>query len=364
MNINPLAKKLDRYIIRKFLGTFIYALILIILIVVIFDISEKIDDFISKQAPLKAIVFDYYVNFIPYFANLFSSMFIFIAVIFFTSKMAGDSEIIAILSSGVSYRRLMYPYFVSALILSIFSFLMINWVIPPANKNRLDFEEKYIRNKYINVQHDIHQQIRPGQFIYMESYNTDYKIGYKFTIEQIEDNELKSKMISDYVQWDSTIQKWRASNCYIRQFEDGKEKVTFHRKLDTTLNMVPADFAMRRNVVEAMNYQELNAFIESETRKGAENIVLWKIEKHQRFASVFSTFILTLIGVSLSSRKTRGGIGLNIGMGILLAFTYIMFMQVSNVLATNANVPPVVAVWIPNVIFGFIGIFLYNRAKR
>ncbi len=364
MTINPLAKKLDRYIIRKFLGTFFFALLLIILIVVIFDISEKIDDFLVKQAPLKAIIFDYYFNFIPYFANLFSSMFIFIAVIFFTSKMAGDSEIIAILSSGISYRRLMYPYFVSALILSILSFLLINWVIPPANKHRLEFEEKYIRNKFTNREHDIHQQILPGQFIYMESYNNDYNIGYKFAIEQIEDGELKSKLISDYVQWDSTINKWRASNCYIRTFEDGKEQVVFHRKLDTTLNMFPTDFTRRRNVVEAMNYQELNAFIEEETRKGAENIVLWKLEKHQRFASVFSTFILTLIGVSLSSRKTRGGIGLNIGIGILLAFTYIMFMQVSTVLATNANVPPVIAVWIPNVIFGFIGIFLYNKAKR
>ena len=357
-------KKLDRYIISKFLGTFVFALVLIILIVVIFDISEKIDDFLVKQAPLKAIIFDYYLNFIPYFANLFSAMFIFIAVIFFTSKLAGNSEIIAILSSGVSYRRLMFPYFISALILSIFSYLLINWIIPPANKHRLEFEEKYVRNKFSNTQQDIHQQIMPGQYIYMESYSTDYNIGYKFAIEQIENGELKSKLVSEYVQWDTSLNKWQASNCYVRRFEDGKELVEAHRKLDTTLNLLPADFARRRDVVEAMNYQELNEFIESETMKGAENVVLWKLEKHRRFASVFSTFILTLIGVSLSSRKRRGGIGLNIGMGILLAFTYILFMQVSTVLATNANMAPVIAVWIPNVIFGAIGIVLYNRAKR
>lgn len=361
---NSYMKKLDRYIIRKFLGTFIFALALIILIVVIFDISEKIDDFLLKEAPLKAIVFDYYLNFIPYFANQFSSMFIFIAVIFFTSKMAGDSEIIAILSSGVSYKRFLFPYFVSSLILAIFSYFLINWIIPPANAKRLNFEERYIRNAYSNREENIHRQILPGEFVYIERYNNKYNIAYKFALEKIEAGELKSKMISEYIQWDTTINKWQAINCYIRNIADGKELVTFYKKIDTTLNMYPEEFARRNNVVESMNYGELNDFIESETRKGAENVVLWKIEKHKRFAFSFSTFILTLIGVTLSSRKRRGGIGLNIGVGILLTFTYIMFMQVSNVLATNANMPPVIAVWIPNVIFGIIGICLYNNAKR
>ena len=357
-------KKLDRFIIRRFLGTFAFSLILILLIVVIFDISEKIDDFIVKQAPLKAIIFDYYLNFIPYFANLFSAMFIFIAVIFFTSKMAGNSEIIAILSSGVSYRRFLFPYFVSSLILAIFSYLLINWIIPPANEKRLAFEEKYYRNNYVNSEYDIHRQILPGQFIYMQSYNTNYDRGYYFALEQIENGKLKSKIISDNIQWDSTLNKWRINNCYIRTFENGEERIKFYNKLDTTLNMLPSDFARRNNAVEAMNYRELNEFIEQETLKGSENVVLWKIEKHKRFAYSFSTFILTLIGVTLSSRKKRGGIGINIGLGILLAFTYIMFMEVSNVLATNAHVPPVIAVWIPNVIFGLIGIILYNQAKK
>ena len=358
-------KKLDRFIIRRFLGTFAFALILILLIVVIFDISEKIDDFIVKQAPMKAIIFDYYLNFIPYFANLFSAMFIFIAVIFFTSKMAGNSEIIAILSSGVSYRRFLFPYFVSSFILAIFSYLLINWIIPPANEHRLAFEEKYYRNtKYVNRETDIHRQILPGQFIYMSSYDTRNECGYKFALEQIENGKLKSKLISEYVDWDTSINKWRVHNCYIRTFENGEERVKFYRNLDTALNMLPDDFARRNNAVEAMNYRELNEFIEQETLKGSDNVVLWKIEKHKRFAYSFSTFILTLIGVSLSSRKKRGGIGINIGVGILLAFTYIMFMEVSNVLATNAHVPPVIAVWIPNIIFGVIGIILYNQAKK
>lgn len=357
-------KRLDRYIMGKFLGTYFYALLLIIVIVVIFDISEKIDDFLDKQTPLKIIVVDYYFNFIPYFANLFSSMFVFISVIFFTSKMAGDSEIIAILSSGVSYRRLMLPYFLSALILAIFSVILINWVIPPANKKRLEFEEKYIRVRYSNKEHDIHRQILPGEFIYMESFNNIYNIGNKFAIEKFENGKLKSKLISENVQWDTSINKWRITNYFIRDYSEGKEIVTSGRRIDTTLNMLPSDFAQRNNVVEAMNYNQLNQFIEDETRKGTENVILWKIEKHKRLAYPFSTFILTLIGVTLSSRKTRGGIGFNIGMGILLTFTYIMFMQVTTVLATNANVDPLLAVWIPNIIFSFIGVYLYLRARR
>lgn len=357
-------KKLDLYIIKKFLGTFFYALILIILIVIIFDISEKIDDFLEKEAPLRAIAFDYYVNFVPYFVNLFSALFTFIAVIFFTSKMAGNSEIIAILSSGVSFKRLLFPYFVSALILTILSFVLINWIIPPANKKRLEFEEQYIRNRYRNRDKDIHKQILPGTFVYLESYNNLYNIGYKFSMEKYEDGKLTSKLLSDYVQWDTTINKWKITNYMIRDFENGKEIVRQGRRLDTTINMYPEEFERRLNVVEAMNYRELNEFIAQEKMIGSDNVILWIIEKHERFAYPFSTLILTLIGVSLSSRKTRGGIGLNIGLGILLAFSYIMFMQVSTVMATNANVNPLLAVWIPNMVYAFIALLLYFRAAR
>lgn len=361
----PFLKKIDLYIIRKFLGTFLFALLLIILIVVIFDISEKIDDFIAKSAPIKAIVFDYYFNFVPYFANLFASMFIFIAVIFFTSKMAGDSEIIAILASGVSYKRLMRPYLVAATLLAIFTMVLINWVIPPANQKRIEFESKYIKNRYVNTDRDIHRQIMPGQFAYMESYNATFMIGYKFSLEQFENGQLKSKMLADYIQWDTTQNKWRISNCFIRTYDSvGNETIVQHRRIDTTLNMVPADYAHRDNIVEAMNRRELIDFIALERMRGSDNIVVWELERHRRFASVFSTFVLTLIGVTLSSRKRRGGIGLNIALGILLAFSYIMFMQVSTVLSTNADLPPIIAVWVPNIIFGVIGIFLYSRARK
>lgn len=357
-------KKLDLYIIKKFLGTFFYALLLIICIVIIFDISEKIDDFLEKAAPLKAIVFDYYFNFVPYFANLFSALFTFISVIFFTSKLTSNSEVIAILSSGISFRRFLYPYFISSLILAVFSFVLINWIIPPANKKRLEFEDIYLRNKFDFKERNIHRQINPGEFIYLESYNNTYNIGYKCSIEKFENGKLRSKLLSDYIKWDTAKTKWTITNYTIRDFVNNTELLSTGRKLDTTLNMFPEEFKRRNNVVEAMNFGELNRFIEQEINIGSDNIVLWQIEKHKRFAFPFSTFILTLIGVCLSSRKTRGGIGLNIGLGILLAFSYIMFMQVSTVLATNASMNPFVAVWIPNILYAAIGVFLYFKASR
>jgi lipopolysaccharide export system permease protein len=357
-------KKLDRYIIGKYLGTFFFSLLLIICIVVIFDVSEKIDDFIERQAPLNAIIVDYYFNFIPYFANLFSALFTFISVIFFTSKLAANSEIIAILSSGVSYKRLLVPYFIGAFILTLFSYMLINWVIPPANGRRLEFEEKYIKNKYRNDDKNIHRQILPGTFVFMESYNNVYNIAYKFSMEKFEGGVLKSKLMSDYAQWDTAINKWKITNYFVREMVEGKEILTSGKRIDTTINMLPTDFSRRVNVVEAMNYNELNAFIAEEQMIGSDNVTLWQIEKYKRFAYPFSTLILTLIGVSISSRKTRGGIGLNVGIGIFLAFTYIMFMQVSTVLATNASVSPLLAVWIPNIVYALIGVGLYRKASR
>lgn len=358
-------KKLDLYIIKKFLGTFFYSLILIIIIVVIFDVSEKIDDFLEREAPFKAIIFDYYVNFIPYFANLFSALFTFISVIFFTSKLAGNSEIIAILSSGVSYTRLMLPYFISSLILTLLSFILINWIIPPANVKRLAFEDKYINNRFKNDERNIHRQVSPGVYIYMESYNNNYDIGYKFSMEKFEEGELRSKLISDYAQWDTTLLKWKITNYKIRTIQpDGIESIETGRRIDTSLFLTPADFSHRKNVVEAMNYKQLNNFIEQEKRIGSENVIYWQIEKHERFAYPFSTMILTLIGVTIASRKKRGGIGLNIGIGIFLAFTYILFMQISTVLATNANMNPILAVWIPNILYLVIGVLLFRKASR
>jgi len=357
-------KKIDIYIIKKFLGTYFFAILIIISIAVVFDVSEKVEDFIEKSAPFKAIVFDYYMNFIPYFANLFSSLFTFIAVIFFTSKMAYNTEIIAILSSGVSFRRMMYPYFISALVIALLSFVLMAYVIPPANATRKDFEYKYIRNPIRNTDKDIHRQIEPGLFIYMKSYNTSNDIGYKFSMERFENGTLKSKLISDYVKWDSTIAKWTIRNYYIRDIDSLSEKITTGAKIDTALNMFPEEFKRMKNFTETMNLPQLNTYIDQQYMQGADNVVELLIDKYQRFAYPFSTFILTLIGVSLSSRKVRGGMGMHIAFGLLLSFSYILFMRFTMMFAISGSMNPLFAVWLPNVIYAIISVFLYRLAPK
>ncbi len=357
-------RKLDIYIIKKFLGTFFYSILLIISIVIVFDISENIDDFLERNVPLKAIIFDYYIPFIPYFVNLFSYLFIFIAVIFFTSKMAYNTEIIAILSNGVSFRRLLYPYFLSALFLAIFSFMLSSYIIPPANKVRLDFKEKYIRNKFRNYDKNIHKQIEPGIFVYMDNYNVDSKMCYKFAMEKFENGKLVSKLISDYARWDSTSRKWQIYNYRIRHIEGIEETLERGIQTDTAINMYPEEFSRRESAIETLNFNELNAFIEQQIMQGSENIRSLLIYKYRRIAEPFSSFILTLIGVALASRKVKGGIGLHIGAGIALSFTYILFMQFSTNFAIGGSMSPLLAVWIPNILFAIIGFILYRSAPK
>jgi lipopolysaccharide export system permease protein len=357
-------KTIDRYIIRKFIGTYLFAIVLIVGIAVVFDLSEKLDDFMEKKPALSEIVFRYYLNFIPYFANLFSSLFTFIAVIFFTSKMAYNTEIIAILSSGVSFRRLMYPYFVSATIIAVFSFLLTSFIIPPANRVRLDFENTYIRKPYRNSDRNIHKQVRPGVFVYMESYNSFSQTGYKFSIEHFVDGKLQSKLMSDYARWDSTRSKWIAVNYYIRNYNQEDQQIISGTKIDTSVFITPKDFTMRTDVVETMNLFQLNDFIAQQRLQGADTVDVFLIEKYSRFAFPFSTFILTLIGVSLSSRKVRGGIGLHIGLGLGLSFSYILFMRFSTMFAVGGSLTPGFAVWIPNILFAFIAVGLYRIAPK
>lgn len=357
-------KILDIYIIRKFIGTYFYAILLIVGIAVVFDLAEKMDDFFAKGAPAKAIIFDYYLNFIPYFANLFSSLFTFIAVIFFTSKMAYSTEIIAILSSGVSFKRILFPYFVSASIIAVFSFTLTSFVIPPANRVRIEFENTYVKKQYRNTDRNIHRQVRPGIYIYMNSFNTFSNIGSKFSMEHIVDGELKSKLIGESIKWDTTINKWMVNNYFIRTYSDSGETVVSGTKIDTTIYLQPSDFSRRLNIVETMNMFELDEFIDEQRMQGAENVDFYLIEKYSRFAYPFSTFILTIIGVALSSRKVRGGIGLHIGLGLALSFSYILFMRFSTMFAVGGSLPPMVAVWIPNLMYAVIAFVLYRLAPK
>lgn len=355
-------KIIDFYITKKFLGTFFYAIALLLSIAIVFDVSENLDEFLSKDIPGRDIIFDYYLNFIPYFANLFSPLFIFIAVIYFTSKMAYNTEIIAILSSGVSYNRLMRPYFFSALLLAIFSLLLGHFVIPKANKGLTDFKWQYIYTGRIITERNIHRQIEPGVYIYMQSFNSN-NVGYSFTMERFEDAKLVEKLTADNIRWNEESQKWVINNYWRRIIHDDYEEFEQGYRIDTTLNMVPGDYNVIDNQMETYSTPTLNKEIKLMKLRGV-NYVEWEIEKYRRTAGPFSVFILTIIGASLASRKIKGGIGFHLGLGLLLSFSYIFFMQVSTVFAINRNMLPFIAVWIPNILYSIIAFFIFRWASR
>ena len=357
-------KKIDWYIIKKFLGTFFFTMILIILIVIIFDVSEKIDDFIKNQAPLKEIIFSYYLTFIPFFTNMFSSLFTFIAVVFFTSKLAANTEIIAILSSGVSFRRLLRPYMIAATFLAVLSFYLANFLIPQTNQIRYAFEDKYIFSKKTNTSRNIHVQNSPGTLLYVESFSNDENRGRNFTMEKVADFSLDYKLKARDITYDSLDNKWEAHHYMIQRNDNNEVKFEYGDTLELDLNVLPSDFSSRIKRMDVMNYFELDKFIESEKIKGSKNIKFYEVERHKRVSFPFATLILTIIGASLSSRKTRGGLGLHLAFGILISFTYIIFMQISTVFATFGTLSPFVAVWIPNFFFAILAFLLVRMAPK
>ena len=358
-------KIIDIYVIRKFLGSFFLSIVLILSIVVIFDFSEKIDDFIESEAPFNAILFDYYTNFVPYFAVLFSSLFAFIAVIYFTSRMAYNTEIIAILNSGMSFRRLLLPYMISSTFIALLAFYLSDRVIPDANKVKLDFEEQYVKKRPIRFKtKNFHRQIEPGIYIYLQSYSNVSKVGYQFTIEKFEDGELVSKMFADQIRWDTAVNKWQARRYYIRTIDGLNETLEEGKLIDTTLSMHPDDFRIRLNIVETMSLKELDEFIKRQLMQGETNVTSYKIERHNRLAFPFTTLILTLIGVAVSSRKLRGGIGLQIAIGVVISFIYILFTQFSKQFAIGGILPVMAAVWLPNIFFLIVALFLMRLAPR
>jgi lipopolysaccharide export system permease protein len=357
---------IDKYIIRKFLGTFFFCLALILTIAVVFDFAEKIDNFMEHQAPAKAIIFDYYMNFIPYFAMLFAPLFVFISVIFFTSKMAVNTEIIAILNSGMSFRRMMYPYLVSSFVIAVLTFLLTNFVIPKSNQIRMDFEDKYYRSSSRKVTvENIHRQVFKNIYVYMGSFNPISQRGQNFTIEKFSDSgRLESKLSSASVAYDTAKHKWKAINYYLREIKNNDEIITKGKTIDTTLTISPDDFSRDPGFVGTMTYNELDNYIKVLQLQGSDELKLFLIEKHRRYASPFAVFILTLIGVTLSSRKVRGGIGMNIGVGLVLSFSYILFLQFASQFSLKGNLGPGLAMWIPNLLYSVIGMILYRMAPK
>ncbi|MDD2634718.1 MAG: LptF/LptG family permease [Bacteroidales bacterium] len=358
-------KKIDIYIIKKFLGTYFLALFLIICVAVIFDVSEKMDDFLDKGAPMKSIIFDYYLNFIPYFANLFSALFVFISVIFFTSRMASKTEFIAMFSSGISLRRLLVPYLIAATIITGFSLFLGNYVIPEANKKRLEFQNTYFKGGGSKMgEFNIHRQIEQGVYFYVESYNRERNIGNRMTLEKFEGVKLVSKLNADMMIWDSINQTWILQNYYIRQFEPNKESLVSGLRTDSCFRLRPEDFESKLNVVEAMNRKELNEYIAEQRLSGTSAVISSEIEKYSRIAAPFATFILTIIGFALSVRKVRGGLGINIGVGLLLSFSYILFMRFSTVFALSGTFNAALSVWVPNLLYTIIAAVIYFTAPK
>jgi len=304
----PRLSIIDRYIIRKFLGTFFYAIIIIIAISCIFDLSEHIDDYFEHKSTFKDVFLHYYLNFIPYFTILFSPLIVFISVIYFTSRMAYSMEIIALLSNGMSFQRLLRPYMLAAFVIALMTFVINSFILPYANTIRNEFMDRTFRTGPKNYyERNIHKQIMPGVYIYMESYSVASNIGFKFSMEKFVEGKLVAKLISDYIQWDSTKLKWRIRNYYTRTYQGMKEIVKEGISIDTTINMKPGDFAIRDDsFYETMTMRKLNNYISALKMQGAETVTFYLVEKHKRLAFPFSTFILTLIGVTLSSKKVKG----------------------------------------------------------
>ncbi len=354
-------KILDRYIIRKFLGTYVFAIVLLLAIVIMFDINEKLDSFV--KAPLKSTIFDYFLNFLPYFANQFSPLFTFIAVIFFTSKLAGNSEIIAMLSTGMSFKRLMRPYLFSAAIIAAASFVLSAYIIPPANVKRINYTNTYVKNKRVDYGSNIMLMVAPGQIAYMNRYDNISKTGYRFMLESFEGKRLVSRLTANSVRWD-TLYSWKLSDYVVRDFRDNREFIRKGYSLDTIIPFEPRDFLISEQDHEQMTSPELSRYIDRQKRRGVANIQSFEVEKQRRYAMTAAAFILTIIGLSLSARKVKGGMGLNIGIGLVLSFSYILFMTITQTFAISGLTSAFVAMWIPNFIYTIIAIALYRRAAR
>lgn len=362
-----LFSRLDRYITVKFIGTYIYSILLIISISIVFDVNENLAKFSTYGAPLKAIVFDYYANFVPYFANLFSPLFVFIAVIFFTSKLAGNSEIIAMLAAGVSFKRLLRPYMISAAIIAILNFYLGAYVIPHGNVVRQDFETKY-KNKKKNLSAtNVQLMVGPGTIAYMQTYDDRSKTGYGFSLDKFENKKLVSHMTASIIRYDSISDAryhWKATNYKIRTLKGLREEIKSGNVIDTLIQMEPMDLVFSKGQQETLTSPELRQYISKQVERGSGNVVQYEVEYHKRIATSFASFILTIIGASLSSRKRKGGMGMYLGIGLALSFTYILLQTISATFAINADTPPMLAAWIPNILYVFIAYFCYRQAPN
>lgn len=356
---------LDWYIIKKFIGTYIYAILLIISIAIVFDFNENLSKFTQYHAPWRAIILDYYANFIPYYSNLFSPLFVFIAVIFFTSKLAGNSEIIAMLAAGVSIKRLMRPYMLSCVVIAGLTFYLNSFVIPHGTVIRQNFETLYRNSKKNTSAEDIQLFVAKNTTAYIQNYDDQYKRGYGFSLVKIKNKKIVSHLTAMEIQYDTIADSkyhWKLSNWKIRTLKGLKEHIQSGATKDTVLLMEPTDLVYSKGQQETFTSPELLDYISKQTSRGSGNVVQYEVEFHKRIAMSFSSFILTIIGLTLSSRKRKGGMGLSLGIGLALSFSYIMLQTVSATFAIQDNTPPMLAAWIPNIIFAIVAYFCYRHA--
>ena len=357
--------RIDWYIIKKFLGTYIFAITLVISIAVVFDFTERMDRFMNNNAPWDAIVFDYYMNFIPYFANLFSALFVFIAVIFFTSKLAENSEIIAMLAAGMSFRRLMRPYMISAAVIALVTFVLGGYVIPKGSVQRLEFENQYYKKRKATSARNIQLQVSEGLIAYIDRYADYNKTGYRFILDRFENKKLVSHLTARSITYDTTaVNKWTIKDYTVRDLDGLNERISNGDQLDTIIPMDPSDFLDFKNQQQMMTNPQLTTYIDKQKKRGFGNTKEFEIEYHKRIAMSFAAFILTIIGASLSSRKSKRGMGLHLGVGLALSFSYILFQTISGTFAISGVVSPMVSMWIPNIAYTLIAYYLYRKAPR
>jgi len=355
---------LDLYIIRKFLGTFFFTIILLLAIAIVIDISEKVDDFINAGISFSVLVNEYYVNFLLFYGNMFMPLVVFLAAILFTSKMAEQTEIVAYLAGGISFNRLLFPYFIGATILAILSLFLNHQVLPNSNLVRKEFEAKYIDKKQSQRYENIHRQIGKGEYIFIKSFNTERNQGFNFSIEKFEGINLKTKLSSDYINYNPEDSIYKLRNWRKRIISENNDEIFSGYQLDTTFAFLPEDLTPKEYAAETMPYNELNDFIDEQKFRGSDNLSAYLVESHQRSSMPASTYILTLIAVSLSYRKKRGGMGMNLAIGLGLMVLYVFFMRIASTFAIKDDFHPLLAVWTPNIFFGILSLFLYNNARK
>ncbi len=363
---------LDRYIVKQILATFFYVVLILVAIIAVIDLTEKIDKFSNNNLSGLTIL-GYYLDFIPWIAGLIAPITVFISIVYVTSRMAAHTEIIAILSSGVSFMRFLRPYFIAALIIGSISFYLNGWVIPKSNQERLEFEMMYIKKKNMYSTANIHMQIEPNVYLFMQNFNSQSNTGYQFSLERFDDNRLIEKLTADNIQWDTVKNTWKLRFWKkklvdsIFQVRQGPLYETFAEKgdaMDTALSITPKDFESNERGYDGMTIHELTTHIDKMRFRGSTGVEIYEVEKHIRFASPFTIFVLVFMGVIVSARKSRGGTGFQIALGFFLSFVFILFFTMTRTYAETGALPPFLAAWLPNGVFTVISLAMYKYVPR